>query len=392
MEPKQIEKRVEWLDEQRRKDVDQIKSLQQTTSQLEKMLSKQEKQIKDLTGEVARIAAQSSRIRQFDDSLTKHRADFSLQLEDLAERQQERERHLEKIRKTDRDELSRAVDEVKNELSPMDSIQQDLVVRREEDIQLTRKIGDVEKELEQLKSSIEDSARSVLTIEESRKFDSKRIGELQSESPEIRKRVDAVRGVTDAIEDRVRHFETKLSELSVGENSRRESQNLWVEQQELRVVAFEKEWKKWQERFDAFQKKADRLDERLLKYDENYRSMKQTREEVDKIVERLERRIAEIIEIQRISEDRLKNDWNIFQADDQKRWNTYRLSNEEQRREHDRLNEKMIREVEELDERLSEGLITLEKLSEISNKRVIELLNTVQEWAEELEPRIKKVK
>jgi chromosome segregation ATPase len=267
-----------------------------------------------------------------------------------------------------------------------------LNTRREEGIQLTRKLDNFEKEFDDVKSTEEDLARSVLSVEESRKLDAKRIAELQSESTELRKRIDGVRGVTDAVEDRVRRFETKLAELSVGENSRTDALNAWIEQQELRVVAFQKEWGKWQERFDAFQRKAEGLDERLLKYDESYRAVKQTREELNKLIERLERRIGEIHEMQRLSEDRIKNEWGVFQADDQKRWNTYRLTVDEERREHDRLHEKISRDMAEIDERLAESLAALDAVMTESSKRVIDLLNTVQDWAEEIEPRLKKVK
>lgn len=392
MEPNQIEKRVEWLDAQRRKDLDELKTLHVQIVELEKQISSQEKQIKDLSGELSRVAAQSSRIQQFDDLLTKHRKDFSRQLGDIVDRQADREHHLERIRKTEREEANKAIEELRIELEQLENIRQSLENRREDGMQLNRKLDAFDKDFDHIKSAEEDLARSLLSVEESRKMDGKRIADLQSESTELRKRIDAVRGVTDTVEDRVRRFETKLSEVSVGENSRMDAQNAWIEEQELRVVAFQKEWQKWQERFDGFQRKAENLDERLLKYDESYRSVKQTRETLDKLIERLERRIGEIHEMQRISEDRIKSEWSVFQADDQKRWNTYRLTVEEERREHDRIHEKISRELADIDERLSKSLASLEVVATESSKRVIDLLNVVQEWAEETEPRLKQIK
>ena len=79
---------------------------------------------------------------------------------------------------------------------------------------------------------------------------------------------------------------------------------MWEEKQELRLVEFEKEWKSWQSTFEDLRKKSVEIDEKILKYDENYRSLVKVRSEMDKFIERIERRIAEISEIQRIK-------WNV---------------------------------------------------------------------------------
>ena len=44
---------------------------------------------------------------------------------------------------------------------------------------------------------------------------------------------------------------------------------------------------------------------------------------------KLERRINEVTEMQRLAEDRLRQEWVSFKTDDQKRWTGYSLSSEE---------------------------------------------------------------
>ena len=167
---------------------------------------------------------------------------------------------------------------------------------------------------------------------------------------------------------------------------------MWIEKQELRLIGFEKDWKTWNEAFAEFQKKTEQVNEKMLKYDESYRVMRQTRSELDKMVDRLERRISEIGEIQRIAEDRLKSDWSAYLADDQKRWNTFKLNYDEQWREHERSHDKIQNELRENNENISDSMHSLSKLAGNSQARVMDLLTLVQDWAAEVESRLSEIK
>jgi chromosome segregation ATPase len=392
MEPKQIEKRFDWIDEQRRKEADLVVGLQEKLTDALNQIENQRKQIKDLSGEVARLGAQTSRIRQFDDDLDKQREEFSRRIDQLLEQHTDRERQTEKIRSVDREELSKAISGLRIEIETLDEVRPILEVRRQEEIRFNSKLDELEKSIERISTIDEDTNRSISMIDEARKMDAKRVSDLQVESTDIRKRVDSLRGMLDAIEDRSRKYETNLSEVTAGETIRTEAQKIWIEKQELKLLEFDKEWKDWNTEFKDFHKKTEQLDERMLKYDENYRSMRQTRGDLDKMVEKLERRISEISEIQRISEDRLKQDWSAFLADDTKRWNTFKLNHDEQWREHTRLHDRIQNEILEQGQRIAESTVALTKLAQQSQSRVLDLLRTVQDWAVEVESKISEVK
>lgn len=392
MEPKQIEKRLNWLDEQRRKETDLVVGLQERLTVALDQIENQGKQIEDLSSEVAHISAQTSRISQFDDDLSKQRNDFSRRIDELLEQQAKRDRQHEKTKTDDREEIAKAISGLRVEIEELEEIQPILEARRQEEIRISSQIDELAKSIDRSISIDEDTKRSISRIDESRKMERKRVTDLQVESTDLRKRVDSLRGTLDAVEDRSRKYETKLSDVTDSETMRSESQKLWIEQQELQLVEFEKEWKTWQKSFEEFQKNAEQLDERLLKYDENYRSMLQTRNELDKIVDKLERRISEISEIQRINEDRLKQDWSVFIADDTKRWNTHKLNNDEQWREHNRLHDKILNDIHDQSEDIKESMHSLTRLTDQSQKRVLDLLRTVQDWATEVESKISEIK
>ncbi|MFA9489709.1 MAG: hypothetical protein ACERK1_00585, partial [Anaerolineales bacterium] len=84
-------------------------------------------------------------------------------------------------------------------------------------------------------------------------------------------------------------------------------------------------------------------------------------------------------------EDRNKQEWSSFQADDMKRWNTFKLSSDEQWREHDRRHEKLQVDLEELSSDSTRLIQDYETLRETDRIRLSELVSTMREWLAEIE-------
>jgi DNA repair exonuclease SbcCD ATPase subunit len=383
MQAEQIEKRLAWLDEQRREDSDSLSRITEKLGRIEETLASHAQQFQDLSSEVTRLAALATRIHQMDEALTKHRQEVSRQLEDFEERRSEKDRMLEDIRTADRKQVAQSLDEIRKDLSRIEAVEKTLETRREEQVRLSGAIGDLRQRMEDLEAH-DDQRRSALAgFEENLKQASKRVAEVSSETLEFRKRVDSLRGDFDSLEDRLRRVEVRTSEIAAGEKERRDAQNLWEEQQKLKLIEFEKAWSEWQERFTAFEKQADDLDERMIAYEETYRSLTKLQNQLDDVLERLERRIHEVTEMQRLSEDRIKQDWGTFQAEDQKRWSTLKLTVDEQWRDHHRHHEKVEDKLQNLDDDVQEALEKLSDWAGTDQQRLKELLATLRDWAAE---------
>jgi len=210
---------------------------------------------------------------------------------------------------------------------------------------------------------------------------------LQTETSEILKRIETMRGEHDSTEDRVRRIEVRVTDLVASENERREAQTVVLDQQNLKLVGFERNWQEWEQRLTHFEKRAADLDERMLAYEEIYRSLKQMQGELDEVVDRLERRINEVTEMQRLADDRMKQEWSSFQADDQKRWNTYKLTADEGWREHDRLHDKIVPQMQLLEENVTDILHALSEIRETDQQRILEIHHLLRDWATEIERR-----
>jgi hypothetical protein len=105
----------------------------------------------------------------------------------------------------------------------------------------------------------------------------------------------------------------------------------------------------------------------------------------DELIQRVERRINEITEIQRLAEERFRQEWVTFKADDQKRWTNYTLTQEEQRNESIRGLEKLAEQVAPLEDSMQELQDSIQQLIEQIEKRLHGLLALAHEWVSEYE-------
>ena len=107
---------------------------------------------------------------------------------------------------------------------------------------------------------------------------------------------------------------------------------------------------------------------------------------VDEVTQRFERRINEISEMQRLSDERFRQEWNTFKSDDVKRWSNYLLAQEEQTRS---INQQITQAQEEI-EALTDNTANLqEELNRLANEtfqHVQLVLTACQESIQSLAP------
>jgi mevalonate kinase len=161
---------------------------------------------------------------------------------------------------------------------------------------------------------------------------------------------------------------------------RKQAQAAFLEQQAIAQIDRDRAWKEWKEKYGNFQKEAEGLDVQVQKLDEALRGAKKAQDAYVELNTKLERRINEVTEMQRLTEDRLRQEWISFKADDQKRWTGYSLSSEESFRD-------IRKEVGKYEERIS--ILTgisqtlqdqMHQTTDTTEKQLQELMNVVHEW------------
>ena len=380
MDLEQLAKRIEYLEGEQRKDKTLIATLEERLKTFEGSINPFPQQINELSSEISRVSTTLARLDQIDAAMAQVRVDFNRSVESIEKLRAEHEREVEKVRRVELESINKSLGEVRKGLEPIPDFKKGLQMRQEEDFRLSRLIEEVEQKVVETKRYDEEYKRSLRLIEESRRQDSKRLTDLTGEVAAVRKRVDEQRGKIDLNSDGFRKIDTRLSELLAAELERRQSQSTFIEKQTLLQVERERIWKDWQVRFEEVEKSAVGLDAQIQNLDTTQRSVKRSQDALDDVTQRFERRINEITEMTRLSEDRFRQEWVTFKADDQKRWTNYTLSQEEQAREINRQFEKYTERLVLLEDLTQDLQDMLRQVNEETEKRLQSLLAMAHDW------------
>ncbi len=385
MENEQLIQRLEWLEEERRKDKTAIAMLQERLSALEALQPGLAQQVKDLSTENTRLATAMGRFEQIDASIAQLRIEFTRSLETAERQRNDRDRETEKTRLADLEMLNKAIGEVRKGLDPISELRRGLQARVEEDFRLARLIEETSQKVLQTRRSDDEYRHTQKLLEENQRQDNKRITDLLGEVAALRKRIEEQRGKVDLVGDAQRRLETRISDFQAADSERRQVITTFVDKQNMLSVERDRTWKEWQTRFEEIERTSTNIDTQLQALDATQRAIKRAQEAFEEITQRFERRINEITEMQRLVEDRFRQEWVAFKADDQKRWANYSLAQEEQQREvsrqFEKLNERIL-PLEDLLQSLKERLI---QVNEETSKRLQALLALSRQWVENYE-------
>jgi len=375
-----ILKRLDWLEREHRKDQGRIAELEEKLTAREPEFDLLRGQIKETNTNLARVASSASRLEQFDSLVAQYRAEVNKALDEVEKRREKQERETETRRRAEVENLNISLNDLRKQLEAIDELRKSLLTRFEEDNRLNRALLELTRKLEEFSRVDEDIRRSVRVLDDARKQDAKRLADLAGEQSSIRKRADDAREKADLLADSVRVTETRLNELLASEGDRRQAQLAFIEAQNLAQVERERAWRDMQTRFESFTRQNSNLDQQIAALEETQRAVKRSQEAFDDINLRLERRIKEITEIQRLAEERFRQEWVTFRADDQKRWTNYSLSQDEIQKDARVSLEKLNQRLAEADDQLLSLKDLVQQVNESTQAQLQELLNWAHEW------------
>lgn len=380
MDLEQVLKRVQWIDDERRKDKDAIALLENRILALEGSLSAADKLIKEQSGEITRLSAITTRMDQHDEALLQQRVENKHALEELDKTLLKRSEEVAKVHQLKINTLETDLFEVRKGLDPISKLEKGIQNRVEEDNRLGRLIDDLRGKIDDVRRSEDEYTRTYRLLEDGRRQDTKRINDLVGEVTALRKRTDDQRGQVELVNASMRKLDARLSELLTVETERRDAQAAFLDKQAILQVERDRTWKEWQTRFDLIEKQAGEVTGQLQTLETTHRDVRRSQQVLEDLNQRVERRIGEITEIQRLSEDRFRQEWVTFKADDQKRWTNYTLNQEETKNEATRQTEKVSERVTLLEDEIQESQDQLQVIAEQTEKRLQSLLALAHEW------------
>ncbi|MBI2758082.1 MAG: hypothetical protein HYX49_05335 [Chloroflexi bacterium] len=380
MEFEQITKRLEWLDEQQRKNKTAVSAVEERLASLEGSVNALTKQIKALSKEISEIGPAAERANQFDAMLTKQRTDMTKLMEGIEKRAERREREAAKLHHAEFEGINKAIAKLDASTIKAEDLNKKFKERSIEEQRLSLAVQDMGQKVETVVKTIEPIMPAQKTLEDARRQDVKRVADLQGELASIRKRADEARDKVIIYGDSIRNLENRMGELLATESERKEAQTAFLEQQAMSQVDRDRAWKDWQLKYDAFKKQAENMDIQVAALDDSIRAAKRAQDAYTELNQKLERRIAEISEMQRLAEDRVRQEWVAFKADEQKRWTGHSLSQEESMRDLRKDMDKVEERITLLDDAAQTLQDQVHQTTDTTEKQLQELMNVANEW------------
>jgi chromosome segregation ATPase len=378
MESKQTAQMVAWLDEERRKDKALIMKLEERVSAQTALMEDQARRMQTLEADLAVLRSTALSISLFDEAIARVRTELSAAIEQFERSSGDQE--LKRIHELIREGTSKALEDLRQEV--VGRIERELQPRRAEEERLSRVGVELQNYADTLGKNMDEFQRSLTFLEEQRRQDSKRLSDVHSEEAELTKDVEGLQAKSELLEDLSRRNERTLTDVS----------GAVLEFKQQRQTAQEQESLAEKQREKLLGDTLRRIEENMTDFSKQFenwsefaRTMKKQVQDFERIADRVERRLNEVSEMQRLSEERFRHEWDDFQQDDQKRFRQFTLTNEEAWRESNRFTKTITEDVARLLETassLSEHVTNMTATQRETIDTVVAALQALRDQAE----------
>ena len=353
MDVNQLAQMTTWLDEEHRRDKAELIRLQQRVQSQDGELRDQARVIQELEGRVASLQAQLLKFGQLDASLQQLKEEVVQMFAAADERRQQEARELERIRAIERDNTSKALNEIRRDLQRLPRINEEVELRKAEQRRVGESVLILQQEVNALKQEVENKLRSIPFLEDGRQQDAKRIARLQQESLEALKRIEQHASRLQRVEDVMQRQERDTGELKGIIAQLRTAQREFVEAQLLETEQLKRHVAEWVETLEVQVKKIDEFGARIQTFTEQFREDRQVVEAVERFQESIRREQTQVSELQRLAEERQKRQLEQWQEENEKRWRKELLRWDHQWAEQAKRNQQFIDRFVEAEQRLA---------------------------------------
>jgi len=380
----QLTQMTTWLDEEHRRSKAELVQLKQMVANEEAELQDQSRTLKDLEGRIAGMQTQLIKASQLQAAMEQLREEVVHLLAQAEERRQQEARELERLRSVERDNTSRAVNEIRRDLQRLPRVEEESKLRKAEQQRMSESLLAMQQTLNTLTKDVENKLRSISFLEDGRQQDAKRIAQLQQESLEALKRLEQQGSRLQNLEDAVHRHERDTGELKGLVVQLRTAQRDFVEKQLLETESFKRQMADWGERMAFFEKKFADFGARMETFSTQFRDDRQVVESVERFQEMIKREQAQVSELQRLAEERQRRQLDEWQEENEKRWRKELLRWEHQWGEQDKRNGQVFDTFTNVQSRLTQHRAEIDAAWKLVESQVNYQVQETRRWAGEI--------
>ncbi len=329
----QISQMLKFMEDERRKDRAQIAVLQEKLVGKANEMADLTRRIQDLDASLKATQTALAKTQKYDSILEEYKTELVAEMSRNDDDIRKATREADRVRVLEVETLQRQISEIRKELPRIGKVEDELPTRRAEEKRLGELIQRLQPQIEAASQLAEERTRGVPYLEEGRRQDVKRILTLEQETTAQFKKFDAIFGKLQVLEDMLGKIPPRFEPL----NSRLQEHDREV--QDLRSADF-----RVAQQVKAFETQITQYREQVVEYTSIMNKLREQAQinqraehDLQAFQETLRQRTAELGEVERLFEERVKRQFEEFLGEFEKRWAKIPPRLEERWHEHERL-------------------------------------------------------
>ena len=325
----ELVKRVEWLDEERRKSTRKLAELEQRIQLQEREISGREQRIQDLERQLAATTAQLSRIPQVDVQLEQFKDDMVEMIEQYDQRRLNAEEELDRLRRIEHESVTREIIDIRKELPAINRLQHEMELRKSEEARLSNLIGTQTNRLSALNNQVESWPRDIAFLDEKEKQNSRNIAEMQNTLLDINRRWEPLNDRIEITAQNTLKFQGRFKEITDAQEVLRDMVREWAQQMQMGEHERNKRLEAWRYAIEEQSQTIERFKREWITFSDQYKEAKMAVQTMAPWQSQIEQQQREASELLRVETHRMQSRWDSFGQEVERRLKNFDLENEQ---------------------------------------------------------------
>lgn len=309
MDYAQLESRITFLDEQYRREKEEITQLRFRLERSEAEKGDLMGRIAALESELATVKSELPKIELMDNRNELFKSEIVSSLDRHEGRQRQVLKDLEVARQAELEVHTKAINDVRREVERSRNLDELISLARAEAERQADAISDLGKRLDTFINRLGEQIHRITYLEEQRRTDGQRVNALQVQLNESFRPIPTQLAKIELLEKQLPQFGKFQSALEeVRDNVRLEVEKVQYQQAEV-----DRKVKTWHDISDLLERRIADYESRLERYAEQYQHITKAIETLQNFQERIQHEQHEFSELQRLNFDRLRSDTEAWQ-------------------------------------------------------------------------------
>jgi chromosome segregation ATPase len=317
-----------WLDEELRKEKALVQELRDTVARQQVAFVDQNQRVMALESALAKLEGQLARIPGVEQALEHTRDELVLRMAELREERQKGETEFLRNRQAEREQDSRAIQEIMLALGRIGPLEQGLAVREAEDLRLNESLLRLEQALDEVRRHLLRGEESGRQLADAIEKNGVAIQQTALGLEEERKRQRALAERMPAIETTMNRLEQQVSALQDMRKELTAQYDEFLEIQRRSEQARAQTMTEWGRKLDGYAHQLEVWSDQIRFYGDQHEKNRAVLREVQEVSQEVSQQQDRLRQLQRIAEEQLRRELLELRSELDRRW-----AREEQRRE-----------------------------------------------------------